>query len=91
MIQKSAVDACRSIAALYSYDVVPPPVGGDKRVKIGTMNEKERRHEEELQARIAEYEACEGYRIRDELHAFRTGYDVFVGNYGDLKRALTRA
>jgi len=55
------------------------------------MNEKLHRHEEELQARIAEYEACEGYRIQDELRAFRTGYDIFVGNYGDLKRALAWA
>ncbi len=47
--------------------------------------------DDELRARINEYEACEGYKIQDELRAFRTGYDIFIGNHGDLKRALKRA
>lgn len=49
------------------------------------------RHSEELLARIGEYEACEGFRIMYEVRAFRTSYDIFIGNYGELKRALKTA
>jgi len=54
------------------------------------MDEEKSRRDEELRARMAEYQACEGYKIRDELRAFRTGYDIFLGNYGELKRALAQ-
>jgi hypothetical protein len=54
------------------------------------MNEQERSRDEELRVRIEEYEACEGFKIRIELRAFRTGHDIFLGNYGELKKALAQ-
>jgi len=32
--------------------------------------------DDELQARIGEYEASEGYKLKEEIRAFRTGYDT---------------
>jgi len=47
--------------------------------------------DDELQARIREYEASEGYKLKEEIRAFRTGYDIFIGNYADLERILIQA
>ena len=47
--------------------------------------------DDELQARIGEYEASEGYKLKEEIRAFRTGYDIFIGNYADLERILIQA
>jgi hypothetical protein len=53
--------------------------------------EEHKRHHEELQARIEAYEGCEDFKLRNELRAFRTGYDIFLGNYGELTRTLASA
>ena len=59
--------------------------------RVETSTSSTTARDDELQARIREYEASEGYKLKEEIRAFRIGYDIFIGNYADLERILIQA